>query len=98
MLTLYFWMRERRLVNCWGEMMGCCCDDDDDDNDELLLLADVKEEVEGEAVIEFPEADAVAAAVVVATTVSSCSLLSLPSSDEINEVISVAALDDFGEC
>lgn len=93
-------------MNCWGDMMDCCCcccDDDDDTNDELLLEVDVKEEgVEGAAaaIIELPDVAVAVALFVAATTVSSCcSLLSLPSSDDINDVISVeAALDDFGEC
>ena len=38
-------------MNCWGDMCGCCCGDD-----EVLLLlavADVKEAVEGAAIIDL---------------------------------------------
>lgn len=54
-------------MNCWGEI--CCCGwcgcDDGDDSEELLLVADVKEEVEGAAIIDLP------VVVVVGTTISS---------------------------
>ena len=49
-------------MNCWGDMCGCCCCGDDE---VLLLLAvvDVKEAVEGAAIIDLSVA-------VVATTSS----------------------------
>ena len=54
-------------MNCWGYMCCCCCGGDDE---VLLLLAvvDVKEEVEGVAIIDLSAV--VAADAVVATTSS----------------------------